>query len=46
MFATFAALSATCFLTFVYAAVLNKVLKLNIDDPKPEIKNQLKHESR
>lgn len=40
MFATFAALSMTCFFTFVYAAVLNKVLKLNLDEPKAEAKQE------
>ena len=40
MFATFAALSITCFFTFVYAAVLNKVLKLSVDKPKTEAKQE------
>lgn len=40
MFATFAALSVTCFFTFVYAAVLNKILTLSVDKPNVEAKQE------
>jgi hypothetical protein len=36
MFATFTALSLTCLLTFIYAAILNSILKLKVDELKPK----------
>ncbi|MEO1521437.1 MAG: hypothetical protein AAFU78_11750 [Cyanobacteria bacterium J06633_2] len=36
MFATFTALSVTCLLTLITAAVLNKLLKLKVDELKPK----------
>lgn len=40
MFATFIALSITCLLTLLYAAVLNNILKIKVDELKPKTKQE------